>query len=63
MKRPTDRPKTTALYHWRTVQIGLSFEDLFLLRKGEVLDMFVESMNDREKYNEQATQDDFDAFN
>lgn len=46
----------------RSVQIGLSYEDLFLLRKGEVLDMFVESLNDREHYNEQATQEDIDNF-
>ena len=51
------------MYQLRACQIGISFEDLFLLRKGEVLDMFIENMNDHEQYNEQATQEDFDTFN
>jgi hypothetical protein len=46
----------------RTIQIGLRFEDLFLLRKGEVLDLIVESGNDHAEYNQQGTQDDIDNF-
>lgn len=46
----------------RAVQFGISFDDLFKMRKGEVLDLFVESGNDRAKYAEFANQNDIDHF-
>lgn len=58
----TDRPKTTALFHLRAVQLGLSFTDLFMITKGELTDLIIESANDHEKYDEQATQEDIDHF-
>lgn len=58
----TDRPHTTALFHLRTIQMGLTFRDLFHLTKGEIIDLIIESANDREKYDEQGNQDDIDHF-
>lgn len=58
----TDRPRTVALYHLRTLQIGLSWTDLFYIREGEILDMITEMVNDHAKYDELATQEDFDHF-
>ena len=53
---------TTPLFLLRCVQIGLSIRDLDLLTIGMVNDMFVESRNDEYKYDEIATQEDFDRF-
>lgn len=51
-----------AVYMLRVVQIGLRITDLELLDFGMVMDMIIESGNDGCKYQELATQDDFDAF-
>lgn len=53
---------TTPLFLLRCVQLGLSIRDLDLLTIGMVNDMFAESRNDDCKYQEIATQDDFDNF-
>lgn len=53
---------TTALYLLRCVQAGLSVADLDYLEYGQVMDMLTESGNDNHKYQELATQDDFDRF-
>lgn len=46
----------------RATQIGLHMADLECLEWGEVLDLLVESGNDREDYPIVATQEDFDRF-
>lgn len=61
-RRPTDRPMTTGLYLLRCVQIGLTIADLDYLEYGQVLDMMTESGNDECKWQELATQADFDRF-
>ena len=53
---------TTALFFLRTIQIGLSLDDLDALEYGAVMDLMVESDNDSLKYKELAGQDDFDRF-
>lgn len=53
---------TTPLFLLRSVQLGLSIEDLSLLTIGLVNDMFIENMNDDYNYKEIATQDDYDKF-
>lgn len=53
---------TTPLFLLRCVQLGLSICDLDLLTIGMVNDMYAESNNDEYKYQEIATQDDFDRF-
>lgn len=46
----------------RCLQIGLRIEDLDLIDEGLVIDMMIESGNDREHYDLKATQEDFDKF-
>lgn len=53
---------TTALFHLRTIQIGLQMADLDCLSYGEVLDIFTEKGNDEYNYKELASQEDFDRF-
>ncbi|MDU5467141.1 MAG: hypothetical protein E6084_04645 [Peptoniphilus harei] len=53
---------TTPLFLLRAVELGLSVSDLSLLTIGLVNDMFTEKNNDEYKYNEVATQEDFDKF-
>jgi hypothetical protein len=53
---------TTALYLLRCLQIGLRLSDLDALDMGQVLDIITESGNDHEKYQQLATQEDFDKF-
>lgn len=53
---------TTGLYLLRCVQIGLSISDLDYLEYGQIMDMITESGNDNYKYQELATQADFDRF-
>lgn len=53
---------TTALFHLRTIQIGLQMADLDSLSYGEVLDIFTEKGNDEYNYKELASQEDFDRF-
>ena len=53
---------TTPLFLLRCVQLGISIRDLDLLTIGIVNDMYAESRNDEYKYQEVATQEDFDKF-
>jgi len=53
---------TTALFMLRCLQVGLKLDDLDTLDIGMVKDMFVEMANDHEKWDEVATQKDFDRF-
>jgi len=53
---------TTPLFLLRCVQLGISIRDLDLLTIGLVNDMYAESRNDEYKYQEVATQEDFDRF-
>ena len=46
----TSREMTTALFLLRSVEIGISTEDLDLLTIGMVLDMWTEKANDDVKY-------------
>ena len=52
----------TPLFLLRCVQLGLSMTDLDKLSIGLINDMYVESRNDEYKYDEIATQEDFDRF-
>lgn len=52
----------TAVYLLRAVQMGLTLSDLDCLEVGTVLDMMTEAANDNCKYDQIATQDDFDRF-
>lgn len=53
---------TTALFMLRCCQLGLSVSDLDELTIGIITDMAVERSNDDVKWNDQATQEDFDRF-
>ena len=53
---------TTPLFMLRCVQLGISIRDLDLLTVGLVTDMLSESQNDDCKYEEVASQSDFDLF-
>ena len=53
---------TTPLFLLRCVQLGISIRDLDLLTIGLVNAMYAESRNDEYKYQEVATQEDFDRF-
>lgn len=53
---------TTPLFLLRCVQLGLSMTDLDKLSIGLINDMYAESRNDEYKYDEIATQEDFDRF-
>ena len=46
----------------RAVQLGISIADLDLLTIGLVIDMYTESANDHQDYDEVATQEDMDRF-
>jgi hypothetical protein len=46
----------------RAVQLGISIADLDLLTIGLVIDMYTESANDHQDYDEMATQEDMDRF-
>ena len=61
-QRPTDRPVTTALFVLRAIQAGLTLDDLDYLEHGFIADMLTESANDNCKYQQLATQEDFDNF-
>jgi len=52
----------TALYTLRCIQVGLSLSDLDCLDYGFVMDIIKESHNDDYKYQQVATQADFDKF-
>ena len=53
---------TTPLFLLRSVEIGISIQDMDLLTVGLVIDMWTEKANDGVKYNRVATQEDFDNF-
>lgn len=58
---------TTAIFHLRCLEIGLPIRDLELLTIGMVLDIWTESMNERNDQEDdgtirEATQEDFDKF-
>ena len=53
---------TTPLFLLRSVELGISIQDLDLLSVGLVIDMWTEKANDGVKYNRVATQEDFDKF-
>jgi len=52
----------TALYTLRCIQVGLKLSDLEHLDYGFVLDIFAENANDDYKYQQKASQADFDKF-
>jgi len=52
----------TPLYTLRCIQIGLRLSDLDVLDYGFVIDLFTETENDDYKYQQVATQADFDKF-
>lgn len=61
--KPTDRVSDPeAVFMLRAFSMGIRFEDLFWMEAGEVYDMMTEYCNDREKYDQVATQEDFDNF-
>ena len=53
---------TKPLFLLRSVEIGISIQDMDLLTVGLVIDMWTEKANDGVKYNRVATQEDFDKF-
>ena len=53
---------TTDLFLLRVAQLGIPIRDLELLSIGMVSDMFIESCNDENEYDQLASQDDFDKF-
>lgn len=53
---------TTALYLLRCIQTGLKLADLDVLDVGMVYDILTEAGNDHYKYNQLATQEDYDRF-
>lgn len=54
---------TTPLLMLRSLELGLSLQDLDLLSIGMITDMYIEKANDAEYAQEQeATQEDFDRF-
>jgi hypothetical protein len=44
------------------IGLGLSLTDLDLIEYGTLMDMVIEVGNNDHKYNQLATQDDFDRF-
>ena len=53
---------TVALFHWRTIQAGFRYFDLFHVTMGEVLDILTEMENDKATYDQVANQNDIDHF-
>lgn len=52
----------TPLFLLRCIEIGISIRDLDLLTIGMVMDIWTEKANDDVKYQQIATQEDFDKF-
>lgn len=52
----------TPLFLLRCIEIGISIRDLDLLTIGMVMDIWTEKANDDVKYEQIATQEDFDKF-
>lgn len=46
----------------RCLEMGVRPSELALFTYGEIIDMMTESSNDQEKYQQIATQEDFDRF-
>lgn len=53
---------TTPLFLLRCLEIGISITDLEYLTIGMVMDIWTEKANDSVKYDQIATQEDFDKF-
>ena len=53
---------TTPLFLLRCLEIGISVGDLDYLTIGMVMDIWTENGNDSVKYDNLATQEDFDKF-
>ena len=53
---------TTPLFLPRCLEIGISITDLDYLTIGMVMDIWTEKGNDSVKYDQMATQEDFDKF-
>lgn len=53
---------TTPLFILRCIEIVISIRDLDLLTIGMVMDIWTEKANDDVKYQQIATQEDFDKF-
>ena len=53
---------TTPLFLLRCIEIDISIRDLDLLTIGMVMDIWTEKANDDVKYQQIATQEDFDKF-
>ena len=53
---------TTPLFLLRCLEIGISIKDLYYLTIGMVMDIWTEKGNDSYKYDNVATQEDFDKF-
>lgn len=58
----SSREMTTPLFILRCIEIGISIRDLDLLTIGMVMDIWTEKANDDVKYQQIATQEDFDKF-
>ena len=58
----SSRKMTTPLFLLRCIEIGISIRDLDLLTIGIVMDIWTEKANDDVKYQQIATQEDFDKF-
>ena len=52
----------TVVFSLRCIEIGISIRDLDLLTIGMVMDIWTEKANDDVKYQQIATQEDFDKF-
>lgn len=46
----------------RCIEVGIPIADLDFFEYGEILDLIIEKSNDGEKYDQIATQEDFDRF-
>lgn len=58
----SSREMTTPLFLLRCLEIGISIGDLDYLTIGMVMDIWTEKANDSVKYDNLATQEDFDKF-
>lgn len=58
----SSREMTTPLFLLRCLEIGISITDLDYLTIGMVMDIWTEKGNDSVKYDQMATQEDFDKF-
>ena len=52
----------TPMFLLRCIEIGISIRDLDLLTIGMMMDIWTEKANDDVKYEQIATQEDFDKF-